>query len=133
CFNGREVNRVIGVGSQDSATLVQDLRAEKWLYDAALEAEDGLCNAKLVAYSCYFCQASDVHTQESLKEPVRKFAEYVFQIPVSKIGVFENAPATNVRVPEAPIPQPTHAGTLEAEFRGAIQIITQLVVAQSGR
>ncbi|MCD7454475.1 hypothetical protein HAX54_024967 [Datura stramonium] len=42
-----------------------------------------------------------------------------------------NTAATNMRAPEAPVPRPPHDGTSEEELRGSIQMLIQLVAAQS--
>ncbi|MCE0481990.1 hypothetical protein HAX54_040281, partial [Datura stramonium] len=45
----------------------------------------------------------------------------------SSVGVQE--PTTFSRNPKTPVPQPASMGTVESEFRGAIQMLTQLVDA----
>ncbi|MCD7464482.1 hypothetical protein HAX54_052831, partial [Datura stramonium] len=44
----------------------------------------------------------------------------------------QDGPTTSGRVPKKPVPQPPSMETLEEKFTEAIQMLTQLVLAQSG-
>ncbi|MCD7464741.1 hypothetical protein HAX54_053335, partial [Datura stramonium] len=49
----------------------------------------------------------------------------------SSVGA-QDATTTSGKVPGTLVPEPPSIGTSEAEFRGAIQMLTQLVATQSG-